>query len=178
MQSPRVELQSGTWLPGAKPLAPFALSDATGQPFSDQSLKGRHSVVFFGFTHCPDICPNTLALVSSVAAKAPLPGLQNVFVTVDPERDDATTLQRYADAFGNRFIAVRGEQAALQPLMTSLTAVAAKVPTPDGGYTVDHSAHLYYIDPQGRLAAVFTPPLDAAGLEADLRRIAAAAAGN
>ncbi|MFM1886068.1 MAG: hypothetical protein RL026_1225 [Pseudomonadota bacterium] len=174
MQSQRLVLQSGTWLPSYRPLQAFQLETADGTPFTLQSLQGRPHLVFFGFTHCPDICPTTLALVTSVVAREPLPGLQPVFVSVDPERDDAVTLRRYADAFNGRFLPVRGSEQALQPLMKSLSAVAAKVPTPDGQYTVDHSAHLYYLDAQGRLAAVFTPPLDAAGLEADLRRIAAA----
>jgi protein SCO1/2 len=129
--------------------------------------------VFFGFTYCPDICPTTLAQLAEAVRDAPLPGLQVVFVTIDPERDSADNLRQYLRSFSEQFIGLRGPMPTLQPLMRSLGAIALRQNLPDGNYTMDHSATVYLLDNKARLAAVFTPPVAAATLAADLKAVAA-----
>jgi protein SCO1/2 len=170
---PVVPLASGTWLPTARPVASFALTDLAGKPFDLAELTGHATLVFFGFTYCPDICPTTLAQLAEAVRDTPLPGLQVVFVTIDPERDSADNLRQYLRSFSEQFIGLRGPMPALQPLMKSLGAIAVRQNLPDGNYTMDHSATVYLLDTKARLAAVFTPPVAAATLSADLRAIAA-----
>lgn len=170
--SPGEPLESGTRLPQPRPLAAFSLTDHLGASFGNQRLLGRPHLVFFGFTHCPDICPTTLALLAQITRAERAPDFGTLFVTVDPARDDQDTLRRYVDAFDGRFTGLRGEDAALEPLLQTLGAARRVANTPDGGYMVDHSATLFYLDAQGRLAAVFTPPFSLPALLADLARLA------
>lgn len=170
-----VPLQSGTWLPQPRALAPFHLSDLSGRDFSLESLRGHPTLLFFGFTSCPDVCPTTLATLTEVQRGAPLPGTRVVFVSIDPERDSASNLQVYLGAFSKDFIGARGDQAALAPLLRSLGAIAVRQNLPDGSYTMDHSATLYLLDTRAQLVAVFSPPFSAPKLTADLRRVAAGA---
>jgi protein SCO1 len=164
-------LTSGTWLPEARSLAPLQLTDQRGRPFDNASLRGHPSLVFFGFTHCPDVCPTTLAMLARVLRATPLPGLRLVFVSVDPQRDTPPVIATYLHAFSADFIGVTGAAPALEPLYRSLSVAAQRVDLPDGGYTMDHSANIYLLDPQGRFVAVFTPPFAAAGIAADLRSV-------
>ena len=170
-----VPLQSGTWLPQPRALPEFHLQDLTGADFGPKSLRGHPTLLFFGFTNCPDVCPTTLATLTQVQRSAPLPGAQVVFITIDPERDSAASLQVYLGAFSSSFIGARGDAAALAPLLHSLGAIAMRENLPDGSYTMDHSATLYLLDTAGRLVAVFSPPFSAPKLSADLQRIATAA---
>lgn len=165
-------LASGTWLPQRQALAPFQLQDLAGRPFDRASLSGAPTLLFFGYTGCPDVCPTTLATLAQVQRHNPLPGTRVVFVTIDPQRDSAANLRAYLNAFSSHFIGLRGSAQALAPLLGSLDATAVRVTLPDGSYTMEHSATLYLIDPRGRLAAVFTPPFSAARLSMDLSRIA------
>jgi protein SCO1 len=167
-----LSLEAGTWLPRATPITPFHLSDLTGHDFSLASLHGHPTLMYFGFTNCPDACPIMLATLTQVPASA-LPGRQVVFVTIDPERDSASVLRTYLSAFSSSFLGVRGPQAALTPLLHSLHVSAQRDYLPDGSYTMIHSATLYLLNTHGRLAAVFTPPFSVSALTADLRRIAA-----
>jgi len=169
-----VTLQSGTWLPQARAVAPFALTDLQGRPYSNAALAGHPSLLFFGFTYCPDVCPTTLAVLREVQQQHPLAHLQVLFVTVDPGRDTPAMLAHYLNAFSPDFVGLYGSDAALAPLLRSLGAIAVRQPLPGGGYTMDHSATLYLLDARGRMAAVFSPPFAAAGLAADLRRAAPA----
>jgi protein SCO1/2 len=169
-----VSLQSGTWLPRPRALADFRLQDVSGHDFDRQSLRGRPTLLFFGFTHCPDVCPTTLATLAQLQRQPPLPNAAVVFVSIDPERDSAAALQSYLGAFNDRFIGLRGDRAALAPLLRSLNAVAVRDDLPGGGYTMDHSATLYLLDSEGRLVAVFSPPFSVAALAADLGRVESA----
>jgi len=162
------ELQSGTTLPQARALVSFSLTDHQGNGFGNAQLQGKPSLLFFGFTHCPDVCPTTLALMAQLARDPALSALRMVFVTVDPGRDDQLTLQRYVNAFGGNLIGLRGEDAALDPLLHSIGAARNVQPLAGGDYSVDHSATLFYLDAQGRLAAVFSPPFAPEALRADL----------
>lgn len=168
LQSPAPSLQSGTALPQPRPMPQFELEDHQGAPFGNTQLSGKPSLLFFGFTHCPDVCPTTLALMAQLAREPALKDLRQIFVTVDPDRDNREMLQRYVDAFGGGMIGIRGEDAALKPLLEGIGVAHMKQPLPGGGYTVDHSATLFYIDRTGHLAAVFSPPFSLDALRADL----------
>ena len=161
-------LQSGTALPQPRALAGFSLSDHQGGSFGNAQLQGKPSLMFFGFTHCPDVCPTTLALMAQLARDPALSQLRMLFVTVDPARDDQLTLQRYVNAFGGSLIGLRGEDAGLNPLLQSIGAARNVQPLAGGDYSVDHSATLFYLDSSGRLAAVFSPPFALDQLQADL----------
>ena len=165
---PPPQLASGTSLPAPRAVAPFSLTDHAGAVFDNSRLHGAPHLVFFGFTHCPDVCPTTLALIAQLARGPEPPGITPLFVTVDPARDDQQTLRRYVEAFGGGLVGLRGEPAALGALTTSLGAAWEVAPLPGGGVRVDHTATLYYLDAQGRLAAVFTPPFSLPKLRADL----------
>ena len=167
-----VALQNGTLFPERRAIAAFQLADHEGAAFGNAQLRGHPSLLFFGFTNCPDVCPTTLAVLAGVEKRAPVPGLRTLFVTVDPDRDDTLTLKRYVNAFSPGMIGLRGDTAQLDPLMKSLSAVRYVQKTADGGYSVDHSSTLYLIDGEGRLAAVFTPPFSVPALESDLRLVA------
>lgn len=162
------QLASGTALPQARPVAAFSLTDQDGVAFDNSRLNGAPSLLFFGFTHCPDVCPTTLALMTQLHRDPALQALRMVFVSVDPGRDDALTLRHYVEAFGGGFTAVRGEDAALDPLLQNLGAVRSVQPLAGSDYAVDHSATLFYVDGKGALSAVFTPPFDYARLRTDL----------
>jgi protein SCO1 len=171
---PLPQLASGTALPRPRVLGPFMLTDHAGRAFGNAGLAGHASLLFFGFTHCPDVCPTTLALIAQLKRDPALSGLQVLFVTVDPARDDTATMRAYVDAFGGNMIGLRGEDAALDPLLANLRAVRAIQPQAGGTYSVDHSANLYYLDTQGAWTVVFTPPFDSARLAADLKILLAA----
>lgn len=162
------ELKSGTALPQPRELVRFSLTDQQGAAFGNAQLRGHPSLVFFGFTHCPDVCPTTLALMAQLTRDPGLAPLRMLFVTVDPKRDDQPTLQRYVTAFGGNLTGLRGEDAALDPLLKSVGAARSIQPLPGGDYAVDHSATLFYLDREGRLVAVFTPPFAPEQLRADL----------
>ena len=164
-----VALQNGTLLPQGRAIAAFSLTDHEDQPFDNARLRGRASLLFFGFTHCPDVCPTTLALLAQLARLKPIADLQMLFVTVDPARDDTLTLKRYVDAFSPQLVGLRGTDAELDKLMHSVGAARFIQQQPDGNYLVDHSATLYLIDAGGRLVAVFTPPFSLPQLDSDLR---------
>lgn len=174
LSQPAVPLATGTWLSPARPLAPFTLADTAGQPYSEQRLVGHPSLVFFGYTYCPDICPTTLATVAEVLRTRPLAGVSLLFVSVDPERDSAAVLRQYLHAFSPDFIGLRCDPKQQRGLLADFGAIAERVDLPGGGYTVDHSSTLYLLDRRGRIAAVFSPPFAASALRADLKRIDAA----
>jgi protein SCO1/2 len=161
-------LTSGTALPAPRAVAPFMLIDQLGRPFGNTALSGHPSLMFFGFTHCPDVCPTTLVLMAQLRREPPFANLQLVFVTVDPQRDDQSAMKQYVEAFGGGITGLTGSDAALAPLLRSLGAVRAIQPLAGADYTVDHSATVYYLNARGEFAAVFTPPFDMPGMRADL----------
>jgi protein SCO1/2 len=169
-----VVLQGGTWLPEPRAVAPFSLTDLQGRSFSNPALLGHPSLLFFGYSSCPDICPTTLATIQTVLRSSPRPALQVLFVTIDPERDTPATLEAYLHAFGGHVVGLYGSEAALAPLERSLGALPGRRGGTAAGYRIDHTATLYLIDAKGRMAAVFTPPLTAAALGADLATLAQA----
>jgi protein SCO1/2 len=151
---------------------PFALVDQNGRTITDQDLKGRPTLMFFGFTHCPDVCPTALFEISQVMDRlGPLAEKVNaVFVTVDPERDTPAVLKDYLSSFHPRMMGLTGEPSAIAAMLKAYRVYARKVPQEGGHYTMDHSALVYLLDKEGRFVAPFNlkrSPEDAA---ADLKR--------
>jgi protein SCO1/2 len=172
---PAGELPSVTEIRDEKPLPPFSLRGPAGD-FNNANLVGQWSFMFFGYTQCPDICPTALSLMktlkSQLGAVPPAPTFQVVFVSVDPRRDTRELLDQYIAAFDPAFIGAGGDDAALAPLVKDLGVFYQRNDAADKKhYTVDHSAAIYLLDPKGRLAAVFSPPQDAAKMAADYRRL-------
>ena len=162
-------LASGTWLSPPRAVSDFALTDSLGHPFTAQDLRGQPSLVFFGFTHCPDVCPTTLAKLAQVRKAAAVPGLQVLFVSVDPERDTPPVVGRYARAFDPTFIGLTGDVQSIKKITASFGIAVARVELPGGDYTVDHSAAVFLTNSQGQIAAIFTPPFDTRTLAQDLK---------
>lgn len=130
------------------------LKDATGKLRTLAEFKGKVVLVFFGYTHCPDVCPTTLAEMADVMQKlgADAERLQVLFVTVDPERDTPELLGRYVPAFHPSFIGLSGDKAQTAAVISEFKLFVDKVPAKNGsGYTIDHTAGSYVFDPQGRI---------------------------
>lgn len=163
-------LASGTALESPRAIAAFRLSDQQGREFTTAGLRGRWSLVFAGFTHCPDACPTTLALLDSLDARLRAGGgsVQIVFLSVDPARDTPQRLAEYVGHFNPEFVALTGATAHIDALCRDLGIAYVQNPGVGGDYTVDHSAALVLIDPQARVAAYFRPPHDIGLLADDL----------
>ena len=164
-------LESGTSLPKPRVLAPFNLLDAQGRPASANTLRGHPTLVFFGFTHCPDVCPTTLALLTSVQKQAALPNLKIALISVDPLRDTPEQLGRYVSSFGGDLIGLTGSASGIVSATKSFGVAFERVDLPGGDYTMDHSATIFVLDSAARIVAVFTPPLSAAALTRDIGRL-------
>ena len=148
------------------------LTDHTGRPRRLEDFRGKAVVVFFGFTHCPDVCPTTLADLSQVMKSlgADADRVQVLFVTVDPERDTPDVLAKYVGAFDPRFLALYGDAAATQRAAREFKVFYEKRKTAEG-YSVDHSGQTYVIDAQGRLRLFVRPDRLGADLPDDLRTL-------
>ena len=163
------QLASGTWLSPSRQIGEFSLTNEAGQPLTRANLQGRPSVVFFGFTHCPDVCPTTLAMLAQVNKEARVAGLHTLLITVDPARDTPEVLEKYVHAFDRNFSGATGSPAAIERLAKDFSVAIRRVDLPGGDYTMDHSAAVFLLDDRARLVAVFTPPFDAQRIAADLR---------
>jgi protein SCO1/2 len=173
------QLESGTALPSPAPLATFSLVDTQGAAITPAELRGHPSLVFFGFTYCPDVCPTTLAMLATVQKQlAPeyekLGGLKVALITVDPERDTQEQLGRYISSFGGDLIGLTGSPPEIVKAQKSFGVASSRVDLAGGGYTMDHSATVFVLDAQARRVAVFTPPLRGEALMRDLRKLAPA----
>jgi protein SCO1/2 len=149
----------------------FSLTDQNGKTVTDKDLKGKPFLVFFGFTHCPDVCPTALFDVSEVLNKLG-PDAEKVnalFITVDPERDTPEKLKDYLSSFNPRLIGLGGDPAALAAAARAYRVYYKKVPQ-DGGYTMDHTAIVYLMDKQGHFVAPFNLKRRPEESAADLRR--------
>ena len=163
-------------LPEPRVIADFALVDDAGAPFMLDNLRGHWSLMFFGYTHCPDVCPSTLYDLKLVHEKLEqlngdgAPGHQILFVSVDPERDTPEQLKKYVDYFHSDFIGVTGPQEQLAPLTMQL-GIAYRIDEHEAGseqYNVDHSVSVLLMDPQGHLHGVFPAPHDADKMAGEL----------
>ncbi len=163
------QLTSGTWLAQPRSLGGFGLVDSLGHPFTAGDLAGRPSLVFFGFTHCPDVCPTTLAKLAQIRKTAAVPGLRVLFVSVDPGRDTPAAVGTYAHAFDPDFIGLTGDQKSIDQASAEFGVAALRVDLPGGDYTMDHSAAVFLLDARGRIVGVFTPPFDTRRFVQDLQ---------
>ena len=168
-QPPQYSDASLMVLPEPRVIADFALTDDEGNPFSLDDLRGQWSLLFFGFTHCPDVCPGTLYDLKQVHERlqkergGESPGHQVLFISVDPDRDTTDKLHEYVDYFHPDFRGVTGPNEQLAPLTVQL-GIAYRVEEHEPGstqYGVDHSASVMLLDPDGRLHGVFPAPHNA-----------------
>jgi protein SCO1/2 len=146
---------------------PFSLTTAEGKTLTDKDLRGAPFLVFFGFTHCPDICPTKLFEISEVLRAAGTKGekLRALFISVDPERDTVETLKSYLGSFDPRIIGLTGDRAAIDAAIKAYRGYSKKVPLKDGDYTMDHTALVYLMDKNGGFVGAFNierPPAEAA----------------
>ncbi len=172
-------LQTVKLFPKPRTLPDFSLRQSDGTRLVPGELKGHWTLVFLGFTHCPDICPTTLMELAQAQRQwAALPASTRprvLFVSVDPERDSADRIGEYAHGFHPETLAVTGDIPALEGFARSVSMVFAKVPPPEGAradqYSVDHSATIAVLDPQARMAGVITPPFMPKAIAADLQAL-------
>jgi protein SCO1/2 len=148
------------------------LTDHTGKPRHLEDFRGKAVVVFFGFTHCPDVCPTTLAEMSQAVKQLGPDGdrVQVLLVTVDPERDTKDALAKYVTAFDPRFLGMYGDLEATRRVAKDFKVYFEKRKT-GSSYSIDHSAQSYVIDPQGRLRLFVRHDRIAADLADDLRTL-------
>ena len=150
-------------------IEPFTLVDQDGQPFTNQQLEGQWSLVFFGFTYCPDVCPTTLAVLREfkgfMAESDYLDDTQVILASVDPARDTPPVLKQYLEYFDPEFVGITGDFMDLQKFATNLNAAFAKAPGQDENYLVDHTSNVVLINPYGHYHGFFRAPLDAGRLK-------------
>jgi protein SCO1/2 len=146
-------------VPGSSAIGgPFDLVDQPGPPNTDRDLKGKPFLVFFGYTHCPDVCPTTLFDVSELmhALGKDADKTAALFVTVDPERDTAPVIKDYLSSFDPHLRGATGDLKAIEAAEKAYRVYAKKVPTGNGEYSMDHTALIYLMDKQGRFVAPFS----------------------
>ena len=161
-------------------LPTFSLQQSDGTQLVPGELKGHWTLVFLGFTHCPDVCPTTLAQLAQAQKQwAALPEATRprvLFVSVDPDRDTPDRVGEYAHGFHRDTLAATGDVATLEAFARSLSMVFMKVPAPEGApadqYGIDHSASIAVLDPQARMAGVIVPPLQPKAIAEDLEKLA------
>ena len=151
---------------------PFKLVDQSGKPITDEDMKGHPFLVFFGYTHCPDICPTTLFEMSEVmrALGKDADGINALFITVDPERDTPAVMKDYLSSFDPHLRGGTGDQKAIDAVEKAYRVYAKKVPAEKGDYSMDHTALVYLMDKQGRFVAPFKLDRKPEAAAADLRR--------
>jgi protein SCO1/2 len=166
------EPRAATVLPAPTALPEFELTDHTGTAQTQEMFKDGWHLLFFGFTHCPDICPTTLAALSSAQKALSEAGSENVpgivLVSVDPERDSPEQLADYISHFGAESVALTGEEIAVRNLTEPLFIYFRKVPLGEDDYTVDHSSVVLLVNPDGEFHALFSGPIRVDDLLHDL----------
>ena len=177
-QAPAPRLLTGTYFAPSRELPDFSLIDTQGRAFGNQNLRGHWSLLFFGYTNCPDFCPTTLTTLAALekrlrAAHAPVRP-RVIFVSVDAKRDTPLQLAKYVPYFDPEFIGLTAaDQPAIEAVARKLGVGVIIQPRADGGYTVDHSGEIFVLDPEGRLNAILTGPFTPAALQGDFERIVA-----
>jgi protein SCO1 len=161
-------LRTGTALPEPRSLPEFAFSDQAGRAFGPSRLRGHWSIVFTGFTHCPDVCPTTLALMADLRRRVAREDIQFLFVTVDPERDTPGVIANYLAHFDPQLVGATGTRAETDRFTAGLGLAQVRNPGVGGEYTVDHSTAFVLINRDGKLAGYFRAPHRADALAADL----------
>jgi protein SCO1/2 len=165
----------GTWLPRARALGPFSLTDSREHRFDAADLTGHLTLLYFGFTRCADECPDTLALLARVVHRVPHLPLQVLFVTVDPHHDTPAVLAKFLRQFDSSFIGLTGPQRQISALAARLGVTLGQIELPGGGETFEHTVAVFLLDARGREVALFTAPFDgrrlAAALHASAERL-------
>ena len=153
-------------------LGDFQLLDHRGDSFDRAALTGHWTLLFFGFTHCPDICPTSLFEMSEVlrAMGKDADRINAVFISVDPERDTPATMKDYLSSFDPHLEGLSGDPAETAKVITSYRVYAKKVPTKDGDYTMDHTALIYLMDRDGRFVSPFNLKRTPEEAAADLKK--------
>lgn len=165
---------SGLLYPEPRPVPQFELVDGSGERFTREDLRGHWSWLFFGFTHCPDVCPTTLTTLDRALQAIPegKPQPEVLFVSVDPQRDTADKIGAYVEYFNPDFRGVTGSQTQIEALTRALGIAYSYTPIEGSdNYTVDHTAAILLTDPDGRVVAVFTTPHKAQPLARDFLAI-------
>lgn len=168
-------LKTATIFPEPRIISSFELIDDENKPFTLENLKGHFSLIFFGFTHCPDLCPTTLATLNKsykILENAKLKNLpQILFISVDPEQDDPKTIKKYLNSFNTAFLGATGNKKQLDKLTQELSVLYTKVVQPEDKkhYSIDHSGAIILINSQGQFYGVFTIPHDAQKIADDMK---------
>jgi protein SCO1/2 len=151
---------------------PFRLVDGKGAVVTDQDMKGKPYLVFFGFTHCPEVCPTALFEISEVfrSLGADADKTAGLFITVDPERDTPAVMKDYLANFDPHLHGLTGTREQIDPVLRSFRVYSKKVPLKDGDYTMDHTALVYLMDKQGKFVAPFNIKRKPEVVAADLRK--------
>ena len=151
---------------------PFQLTDQAGQTVTEKNLLGRPTLIFFGFTHCPDVCPTLLFEISEVlrGMGKDADRVNAYFVSVDPERDTAAAMKDYLASFDPHLKGLTGDEAAVAKVISGFRVYAKKVPLKDGDYTMDHTALIYLMDRDGKFVAPFNLKRTPQEAAEDLRR--------
>ncbi|WP_395376398.1 SCO family protein [Marinicella sp. W31] len=176
LQQPEISFQTLKLFPKTKVFSGYTLTDQHGQTFNQESFKGNWSVVFFGFTNCPDICPTTLLDMQKIHRSLSDDGIQPprfVFVSVDSDRDSPENMKTYIDYFNSEFVGLSGDAGNILSLTTQLGVAYEVEPheTDAEFYNVDHSAALFLINPEAERAGIFTTPHDHKQITADLKSL-------
>jgi protein SCO1/2 len=166
-QPPSSQMQTAALVGG-----PFRLTDETGSQLTDQNLKGKPFLVFFGFTHCPDICPTKLYEMSQVltSVEKDVPDIAALFISVDPERDTPDAMKLYLSSFNPRIKGLTGDQAEIDTVVKAYRAYAKKVPTEGGTYTMDHTSLVYLMGRNGEFISSVDMTRKATEIADDIRR--------
>jgi protein SCO1/2 len=151
---------------------PFQLTDQAGQTVTDQNLKGKPTLIFFGFTHCPDVCPTSLFEISEVlkAMGKDADRVNALFVSVDPERDTAAAMKDYLSSFDPHLQGLTGNPESVAKVLSAYRVYSKKVPLKDGDYTMDHTALIYLMDRDGRFVSPFNLKRTPAEAATDLKK--------
>src|SRR5581483_1044055 len=151
---------------------PFQLTDQSGATVTEKVLHGKPSIIFFGFTHCPDVCPTSLFEISEIlrAMGKDADRVNAYFISVDPERDTAAAMKDYLSSFDPHLKGLTGDPAAVQKVITEYRVYAKKVPLKDGDYTMDHTALIYLMDRDGRFVSPFNLNRKPEEAASDLKR--------
>jgi protein SCO1/2 len=178
-RAPAVHLTTGSFVTLERALPDFSLIDQQGRVFGSANLRGHWSLLFFGYTNCPDFCPTTLTTLAAMqkrlrAAKASvLP--QVIFVSVDAKRDTPAQMAKYVPYFDPEFIGLTAaDQPSVEAVAKNLGVSVIIQPASDGAYTVDHSGAIFVFNPDGRLTAILSGPFSVEALQGDFQRIVAA----
>jgi protein SCO1/2 len=171
---PLPQTENATLFPNPRPLPALSLVDQDGRETGPELLSGHWSLVFFGFTHCPDVCPTTLGLLAQAQRHlTDLPAAERprvLLISVDPERDTPAHLREYVRFFDPSFGAVTGTPDHVRAAADAFHVPYAKVSLPDGGYTMDHGAGVFVVSPAGKVVSYSSPPLSPEVFARDYRK--------